>query len=901
MNYSNHWLNEKRMNKVYNSALKKTKNKMIVVTMRIVLIGVFVAAAAGVSVALGAYFSIVERAPLLHEIYNPMVIDGNLDSVMVNHITGEEIARLSYGENREYVPIREIPVLMQLAIVAIEDERFFEHDGVDFRGMTRALWVNATTGRTEGASTITQQVIKRMMGHQRNTFETKLQEQVLALNFEQALREELGSKEAAKEYILGMYLNSVPLSGGTVGVQAAALLFFNRDVWDLTLSEMAVLAAQTSNPVRYHPVRRPDQNARRRASVLNTMLRVGFITQEEWDEAMADDVYERVSEVAHAASLLPSTRSYFEDEVIVQVRRDLMDAFGWERTRANQAIFGGGLRIYITKDERIQNIVDAAYLNEALFPATEFEVEVQYHVTIRNENTGLTRSWNNGPNWGIVRSMDDVDEFIENLRNRILRDGDVITNEIVVPVKQPQSAFVVIDHTNGHVVALAGGRGEKVVDAGLNRATRAVRQPGSTFKNIAVYVPAMDLGILTAATVIDDVPWPEEEGAWQPRNWYTNPPFRGLSTVRQGIMDSMNVLAVNALQMVGISNSFMYMENFGFTTLGADDRNLAPLALGGTTTGVTPLELAAAYAAIANGGFYHQPIFYTRVLDHNGDILLENTPEPQQVLRRTTAYIMTDMMVDTIRAGTGGAAALSRNITTIPAAGKTGTTTDTRDLWFVGFTPYYTASVWLGYDQPRQLSRATSGGRYHLRIWAHIMEEIHRPLEHRDFARPEGIETVRVCRQSGMLPVPGLCDYDPRGNQIRSEIFEVGTAPRDFCNVHILVDICVGVQGVSPHRLPTHYCPPDHRTSIVRIRRPAPVYTDRAIRDRPYEAPWEYCTVHGSHGTAPVMVYTPGAGAAPADQHFQPPQPPPAYPLYPAYPAYPPTGGGWQQFFPEFP
>lgn len=850
MDYSNPKLNEKRTKAYYNSTAKKSKNKVMVIIIRAILICALVAVFAVVSVLLGAYMNIIERAPKLEEIFTSMMSDDNYTTRIVNPDTNEEIDRLDGGESREYVSSGDIPVSMKLAMVAIEDERFYEHDGVDLRGLIRSVVVTLTTSRTEGASTITQQVIKNKLGYTYNVFETKFQEQVLAINFEKVLTEQLGSKERAKDYILTVYLNSISLGHGTIGVQAAALYYFNKNVWELSLSECATIAAITSNPSARSPLRHPEHNNQRRMAVLDKMLELGFIAANEYREAADDDVYSRISEIGRQASEQPSYHSYFVDEVIKSVIADLMEKYNLTSSEASDWVYRRGLTIYPTMDADIQAVVDQAFTNEDMFPKTEFEIEITYSVNILNTNTGLTRTYKNSNNKGIVKSWDEVDAYVEGLKDKILKEGDVIVagTEQIFKIVQPQASMTIIDYHTGYVLAMAGGRGEKTTNRGFNRATDATRSPGSTFKVVASYAPAMDLGLITAATVYDDAPHYDEKGELWPKNWYTGG-YRGLRSVRLGIVDSMNILAVRNLEKVGISNAFNYLLNFGFTSLVNEDR-VYSLALGGLTKGVSPLELTAAYGTIANGGVYVEPIVYTKVLDHNGNILLENVPDTRQVLQSTTAYILTNIMQDVMKTGTGTRAAFSKAVT-IPTAGKTGTTSDTKDLWFAGYTPYYACSVWVGYDTPKKLNSRTTGDSVHQKLWSYVMEEIHKNLPYKDFTVPEGIVQVTVCTQSGKLPVPGLCDNDYRGNLQRTEYFKLGTEPTETCDVHQYTQICV-----AENKLPTTYCPSDYIATVVRIVRPEPYYGEAPLADQQYEVPREYCAVHNPYYTVPTETWS---------------------------------------------
>jgi len=362
------------------------------------------------------------------------------------------------------------------------------------------------------------------------------------------------------------------------------------------------------------------------------------------------------------------------------------------------------------------------------------------------------------------------------------------------------------------------------------------------------------MGKITAATVIDDVP--TTIGDYTPSNWYTNPDYRGLSTVREGIRDSMNILAVKNMYNTGVGNCYNYLLNFGFTTLTPDDGKYVTTALGGIEYGVTQLETAAAYGTIANGGIYIKPHFYTKVLDANGKVLLDNNPEPKRVLSETTAYILTNMMEDVITSGTGTTAKF-QNIS-MPIAGKTGTTSENKDLFFCGYTPYYVASIYLGYDTPMPV--ATETQTYHEKIWRYIMEQIHANLEPKDFEVPDGIVTVDVCEDSGMLPTDA-CRNDPRGSRVHSEIFAAGTQPTEYCTVHKTVTVDTSTGYVA-----NAYCPPEFVKTITGIIRPIPYNGDAYIPDKQYElsatlAEGTVCPVH----TAPVSTPAPSPTAAAPD------------------------------------
>jgi len=702
---------------------------------------------AAVGIAFGAWRGVIAGAPKIpiHEIH-PI----NYASVIVCSATGEELVRLHAGVNRTNVTLDQIPIHVRNAFIAIEDERFYYHNGIDMRGIGRALWAlfNTDISGVQGASTITQQLIKNRLERFDSDLITKLQEQYLAVQFERTLTEAHGGCiRSAKDYILEVYLNTINLGRTNHGVQAAALFYYGVDVWDLTIAQAATIAAITQNPTRFPPDTRPEYNWARARLVLIKMHELGFITDEEFYKAYCISVYDTIirGDGGEARETV-SPFDCFTDALLAQLRSDLVESFNITGFEADQIIFTQGLRIYSTQNTCMQAVVDDVFLDDSMFPGVGFEIDF---------------------------------------------------------APQPQGAFVMMDHHNGHVLAVRGLRGDKTESRTFCRATMATRSPGSQLKPL-VFAAGFDLGILTPASTIDDVPWamtPAGGQRYQPRNWWGRR-YYGLSTSRRAIHTSMNIVSVRALvEDIGIETGFAYMLNFGFTTLegetGAARRpfsdRIPALALGGLTEGVILLELAAAYAVIANQGFYNRPIFYTHVLDHNGHVLLENTHAPIQVIRQETAYLLTDTMRDTLRApGATGHRSNFQNPDMrrdIPIAGKTGTSQHTRDLGFTGFTPYYTAAIWMGYDDNQHLPAGSSS--YHMRMWRTIMERIHEDLPPRQFPeRPAGVTVQSVCRDSGH-PATELCRIDPRGNRVHSELFAVGTIPSMPCPVHQQFTICM--------------------------------------------------------------------------------------------------------------
>ena len=849
MNYSQS-NNKKRMRK-HRSPGKKIKNKAAYIIFRVmvsaVLIGSFAIAGAGI----GAYLSVIQGAPPVEELgFN--LLEGSSDTFIFDR-HGNEIARLDGGTTRLFAAWEDISPHMKNALVAIEDERFFEHNGVSAPDLARALYQTLLHGNTQGASTITQQVVKMDLDLRRNTIETKLQEQHLAIQYEAHLAEMLGGVDEAKQFILHRYLNMVPLGHGRYGVEAAAWRYFNKPASELTLSEAAVIAAITSNPTQRSPIRFPEWNRERQINTLENMLRLGMITETEFQIAYDDDVYARIQSVSAEYFSDEVIWHNFVDAVVVQLTSDLM-AQGMTLHDAQTMIFHAGLEIHTTMDPVAQRIVDETFTNEDFFPTNpqDFEYYLTFDVTVRNENTGQVRHLQtNSDVWGRrVTDENMFDDFLQWAESSLLGMDDVIVGQPAFRfIPQPQSSMTIIDHSNGHVIAMAGQRGEKQTNRSINRAIASERQPGSVFKIFAGYAPAFDMGLITAATGFDDSPNIILNAAGNPevwpRNWYGQS-YRGFNHARRAIEMSYNVIAAKVIDTVGTQNAYNYLLNFGFTTIGPEESGNLSMVLGGLSTGITNFEVTAAMGSIANGGILHQPILYTKVYDRNGEVLIDNTTlSPTQVISRNTAYLLVDTMRGVITQGTGGRARMG---ITMDSMGKTGTTNESRDLYYSGSTPHLTASVWLGHDQPKPMTPHVSGGNgnHHLRIWSHVMEQIHieLELEERRFERPDGFTTQTVCSTSGHLPGPGC--------PTRSEIFAPGTVPNRACHLHVAYTINI-VTGM----IPCQWCPPEQIRSgigLLRDRSFMAVTGDVSLPDAHLEVPRAVregiiCNVHGPDGT----------------------------------------------------
>lgn len=782
----------------------RAKKKLAVAAGKAIFVGILMIAAV-VAVVVGLYVGrLISECPDIKDVN----ISPTGFATRVLDSKGKEIETLAAsGANREYVSIDKIPEDVQHAFVAIEDARFYTHNGIDIRGILRAGIVGIVGGGdfSQGASTITQQLLKNNYftnwtnETKRDRINRKIQEQYLAVQLE---------KVTSKEEILENYLNTINLGQNTLGVQAASQRYFNKKVSDLTLSEAAVIAGITQNPSRYNPISNPDENAKRRAKVLQNMLDQGYITKKQYKKAMKDDVYDRIQVVNNEVST--GFTSYFIDALTDQLKEDLMEKKSFTETQAYQKVYSGGLVIHSTQNSRIQKIVTEEVNNSANYPMAP-KYSFSYRLTITkadgsfenySEQTMLSYYQAKDPSYTInFNSEEEAAAAIEQYKSEIMEKGDTISDagESVVYTLQPQTAMTVINQKNGAVVAVVGGRGDKTASKTLNRATGITRQPGSTFKVIAAFAPALDSAGMTLATVQDDAPMTYANGT--PLSNYDNS-YRGFTNIRTAITYSINVVTVKTLTEIGTGLGYEYAQDFGISTLVSGD-NTQSLALGGLTNGVINVELTDAYATIANKGVYHKPIFYTTVEDQDGNILLDNTDnEGKRVLKKTTAWLLTDAMKDVMTQGTGTPA----NFSGMAVAGKSGTTTKDRDTVFAGFTPYYTCAIWGGFDDNTPQSTTS----YSKAIWRAVMTRIHENKEYKDFEKPSGIVSAEVCKKSGKLPIENVCTNDPRGSMVYSEYFASGTVATANCDHHTTVTVC------SESGMPiSEYCP--ESTHVTRV------------------------------------------------------------------------------------
>jgi len=844
MNYTYKKILEKHRH--LNATPRKVLTKVFVYGFKAVIFLIIAAISIGGFAGLGVIQGIIANSPDVEDIsivpvgYQTTIYDCN----------GVLIETLEFsGSNRSPVSISQVPECLQWAFIDTEDVRFYEHNGIDLKGIVRAGLSFITTGSFSGggASTITQQLLKNNVfengGVESNNgalIRRKIQEQYLAIKLEQI---------ATKDIILQNYMNTINLGSGCYGVQAAAKRYFNKDVSELNISESAVIAAITQNPTKWNPITFPENNAIRRKRILDNMFENKHITEEEYNEAINDDVYSRISQVNVEYQESETAYTYFVDELIDQLISDLQEEKGYSYTQAINAIYSGGLKIYSTQDSTIQAICDEEIANEANYPAgTSYSFDWKWSVkhadgTISNySNTNITyfnKVLLGRNNFKILfDTQEKAQACIDEFKNEYLKEDDEILGETLIFSLQPQVSFTVIDQETGYVKAIVGGRGDKEASLSLNRATSTLRQPGSCFKILAAYAPALDRLNYTLASVEDDAPYTDVNGR-PVSNWWnteTKEFYRGLSPFRQGIYQSMNIVAMKLITEITPQLGYEYLLDFGFSSLVEDtDQYIQSLALGGISKGVTNIELCAAYAAIANGGVYTEPVYYTKVLDYNGRILLESETETHRVLKETTSFLLTSAMHDVV---TSVGTAPNANVTGQYIAGKTGTTSKANDLWFAGYSTHLTAVIWTGYDENSQISSNTE---FHKKLWGKLMTRIHNELEYEKIGNAnqyeiqwakklDSIVEVQVCKKSGKLPIEGLCDCDPEKSQIVTEYFAKGTEPTETCDCHVKYKIC-SVSG----KLANEYCPDE--SCIEKVYRIRMRGTEGTTYDTVYEIP----------------------------------------------------------------
>jgi penicillin-binding protein 1A len=790
-------------------ALKKPKktlslSKFILTLAKFLVVFIMALVFAVGGIVGGAIYAYIKTAePITDE---QLMLKTSNKTTIIYDSKGNIIQKLTGKDNMdsEWVADKDVPKYLKDAIISIEDERFESHPGIDIQGIFQAGFgfmksiISDSGFQTRGGSTITQQVIKNITGNTRRSLQRKVQEWYAAIELE---------KKYEKWQILELYVNLGYWGNSCIGVQSASKKYFGKPVNELSLAQCALLAGITNSPGKYDPFTETGrQNAKKRQEViLGKMLELGKITKSQYDQAIKEDLkYVPKSQ----SQKVTSVQSYFVDQLIVDVRNALMKERNISATVANYMIYGGGLEIYSTLDPKIQADMDSIFMDDEYFPLVNDTAKRQ--------------------------------------------------------MEHPQAAMAIIDVQNGHVRALYGGYGKKEASNTLNRASSSLmkRQPGSSIKPIAVYAPAIDLRLITPATVIDDVPvymmTGKDSEKPYPSNY--NNAHDGLTSVRNALKNSVNVVAARIWKdILGPDNSIEYLKKVG---IDRENEKYLSLVMGGLAEGVNPLQMASAYVPFAHKGLYYEPTTFTLVKDSEGKVLLDRrAAEFDIAYSEQTAFIMTDMLKEVTKGRTSpyphsGTAAgnITEKIIGMPVAGKTGTTDKNIDKWFVGFTPYYAAATWYGYDNTGSVPIALKREEYNQaqKIWAAVMKKVHEGLPVKDFEKPAGIVQKNICIYSGKIATP-LCQRDPRGSAVKTEYFIKGTEPRsdDLCTVHVEAQVCTESQDtLNRNLLAGPYCPPDTVESKVFIQRTEPYVpvkpNEKAPKDIAYELPaGEYCTVHG--------------------------------------------------------
>ena len=825
---------------------RQARRHHLIFLLKIALAMFLILCFAGFAIGIGFVRGAIDAAPSLDildvqpqgyasQIYDA---DGNLMQTLVME-----------GSNREEVSFDQLPDDLVNAFIAIEDSRFYEHNGIDLKGILRAAYVGITNGRfSEGASTITQQLIKNNVlqgGYETSMADKlrrKIQEQFLAVKLE----DQLDSKETILEY----YLNT------------AAHRYFGKNVWELTLSECTVLAATTSNPSRYNPLTHPKENAVRRKIVLEKMYEQNFITYDQKNDALDDDVYSRIQTVDNATSG-STVFSYFTDAVYNQVCDDLQSKLGYSASQAYKLLYSGGLQIYSTMDPSIQAIVDEEINNADNYISSTgsrlLEYSLNYALTVchadgsestytENDLISYFQSEKKQATFAnIYASKEDIYRSVREFKASLLISGDSVTNETITPILEPQESVVVMNQSNGQVAAISGGRGEKEGSLTLNRALHCHRQPGSASMIISTFAPAIDSCGATLASTYYDAPY--SSGNQQVLNWWGNP-YLGYNNIRQAITYSMNVIGARCLtSLVSDSTAYDYLELFGLGDANVFE-STASLASASQSYTVTNEMLTAAFASIANDGIYQKPTYYTKVLDRQGNILLESVPSQTRIIKSSSAALLTNAMEDVISSDSSyyyqyGITPTGKlcQVDSMTLAGKSGTTTSGSDVWFIGYSPYYTCGIWSGYDDSKVLSNGTE---YHKTIWQKIMARIHTDLDNKDFVFTDELESAKICSKSGLLAVDGVCNSSSSNACVYTEYFAPGTAPTSYCDRHYALRICTE-SGKSA----TKYCPGDSVVQRVYLHIDDNDLSSGTTTDSDYLAPsnLQSCDIHTGDST----------------------------------------------------
>lgn len=740
--------------------------------------------------AIGVVRGLVDSAPKIRE----LTLMPSGEASKMYDADGEVIQTVGAANSvQQNVSIADIPQVVQNAFVAVEDKRFFEHHGVDMRGILLSIYQNVVSDpdMADDNATITLQLIRNQIMTQSNEntlierVANGIQEQFLAIELEDYLD---------KKEILEDYLNTISMDENTLGVQAAAKKYFDKDVSEITASEAAVLAAMVDDPISDNPVSGQEANAEKRKIVLKAMLDEGYLTEDEYEDALGDDVYLRIKNITTNITSEGKINSYYADAVINQVISDMRQNLGYTQTQAYNTLYHGGLKIYTCQDKGLQNICDTTINSDSNYPqgtksylsytlvVEKFESYKEYsEIDVKNYFA------QKGINFSLYfTDSKQAQKYINTFRKAKLKDGAKAVNEEMQLVKEPQASFVLIEQATGEVKALVGGRGTKRKNRAQNRAMEVTYQPGNVFSILSTYIPALDTAGMTLGSVEKDELYRFSQSG---KKVVSSGKYRGQVTLREAITQKLAVPAVKVLEKISPQTGFDYLTNMGFSTLVESKSTQSSkkstdiqleLAIGKLNQGVTNLELTAAYASLANTGIYQSPRLYNRVVDAAGNVLLDNTTKPTQIMKESTAWLLTNVLQENVKSGSAKEANFETN--EIAVAGVTGTNEKKSGVCFEGYTPYYTAGIWSGEDENKKVE--VSG--YHIRIWKKIMMQVHAYSKHSQgkFKKPANIVKKKICTASGKIAVKGICDK-AKSSGVRKEYFVSGTEPQENCDIHV--------------------------------------------------------------------------------------------------------------------
>ena len=649
---------------------------------------------------------------------------------------------ISSGSGATWVEYEDIPSYLRDAFIAIEDKRFWDHNGVDWITTAQAAIVFfVPIGNDRGGSTLTQQLVKNLTGDKDYSIQRKIQEIFRAINLEK----ELGDKRI----IIEQYCNIVYFAQGADGIQEAAQIYFSKDAKDLTLIECAAMAAIVQNPSYWDPMVYPEHNANRRNLILKQMLEQGLITQAEFDGAYKQELVLDTSYIQESSG---GTTSWYTDAVIEECIDLFKKTYGVTTKVAERMLFYGGYQIVTALDPEIQEILEG---------------------------------------------------YLEDEKSEYLKYSEVLNHE---------ASLIVIDPFTGHIKGLVGGRGEKTASRILNRATSTTRSPGSSMKPIASYALALDKGIINYGSVMDDTPYTiAGPTSFWPRN--SNNRFGGLVTIEYALAYSKNTFPAKLVASPGINTVYKFLKDtLGISTLVSSDRVLSSLALGGATYGVTLQDITTAYGIFPAGGVYTSSSTVISILDSEGNLVIDNKPRQTVAIKEETAQSMVRLMKSVINYGTAYTYTKKVNKLKLEVAGKTGTTDNNYDKWFIGYSPYYVAGIWIGYDQPQDLG----GTHGHIQLWDAVMADIHTTKITSKGEKLKGFESdmlikATFCKDSGKL-ISDICKQDPRGSRSNTGYFTKDTLPTEECDVHIEVKWCATCNAPA-----NEFCPASETVTRVML------------------------------------------------------------------------------------